>query len=174
MLTSVRCEWRLFRGRRFNWISHTWTHQNLDWLEGSECGGNRDTCRPTYERILAELTLNIRLAEGVKIKKSDYISAFRKMGFRPTPSKQMFGYPGNEDLAALHWSPTCLVTPEISGLWPASVPTLRGANQNGHVPNPKNAVSLQVRYGTVWHGHQGRADAVCTARRLSTTRASAR
>lgn len=62
---------------RFNWISHTWTHQNMDWLEPSECNGDKDTCHPTSERISAELELNIKLAEGVKIKKSDYISAFR-------------------------------------------------------------------------------------------------
>lgn len=59
--------------RRFNWVSHTWTHQNLDWLSPEDCHGIKDSCRPTYERVYAELEYNKKLAEGVAIGRNEYI-----------------------------------------------------------------------------------------------------
>ena len=28
----------------FDWVSHTWTHQHLDWLNGDECKGKESMC----------------------------------------------------------------------------------------------------------------------------------
>eukprot|EP00123_Amoebidium_parasiticum_P014073 comp22312_c0_seq1/m.33140 comp22312_c0_seq1/g.33140 ORF comp22312_c0_seq1/g.33140 comp22312_c0_seq1/m.33140 type:complete len:444 (-) comp22312_c0_seq1:33-1364(-) len=48
----------------FNWVSHTWTHPNLDWASPDECNGSLFTCTRTYERILDELRFNQMFANG--------------------------------------------------------------------------------------------------------------
>lgn len=60
--------------------------------------------------------------------------ALHRNYFRSSPGDEMFGM--HPEFAANHWSPTCLVTPEISGLWPASRPTL-GQNHNGMYHHPR-------------------------------------
>lgn len=32
------------------WVSHTWTHQHLDWLNGDECGGKESMLMPSLVR----------------------------------------------------------------------------------------------------------------------------
>jgi len=99
----------------FHWISHTWSHQNLDWLNADQCpSGKPSSCRVSKERIQAEIRTNKLFATGHAIDPKDLVEGL-KVGLK-TPAGSMFG--NNTELYNLVFSEDAMVTPDISGLYP--------------------------------------------------------
>lgn len=61
----------------FNWVSHTWSHPNLDYLEPEECNGQLYKCATSPTRVQAELDYNLKTIAGVGINASDYLDVFK-------------------------------------------------------------------------------------------------
>lgn len=76
---------------RFNWISHTWTHQNLDWSTPDDCHGKVDSCRVPYQRIYDELKYNFMLAEGQSIPRNEYEGQLKYVLGSPLPEDPKTG-----------------------------------------------------------------------------------
>ncbi|KNC77612.1 hypothetical protein SARC_09927 [Sphaeroforma arctica JP610] len=110
----------------FNWVSHTWTHQNLDWLEAVECNNLEKECNPDADRYTAELSYNIRVAEGLEVDNYGSLVPVWE-GNEMTPAGIM---PMNTT-----FSRNSLVTPEISGLWPASYDSTPPAGRKAYNKN---------------------------------------
>eukprot|EP00123_Amoebidium_parasiticum_P011623 comp20819_c0_seq1/m.27453 comp20819_c0_seq1/g.27453 ORF comp20819_c0_seq1/g.27453 comp20819_c0_seq1/m.27453 type:complete len:761 (-) comp20819_c0_seq1:211-2493(-) len=122
----------------FNWLSHTWTHQQLDWLNPSDCNGTANKCQPTANRVNAELLANQMLAVGQEVDAASLDPAYQ--WHIKTPAGHMFY--NQPKLADEHYSPECVITPEISGLYPASYNMSRW-NGNGGYPRPRDTVAIQ-------------------------------
>eukprot|EP00123_Amoebidium_parasiticum_P009046 comp19190_c0_seq1/m.21901 comp19190_c0_seq1/g.21901 ORF comp19190_c0_seq1/g.21901 comp19190_c0_seq1/m.21901 type:complete len:766 (-) comp19190_c0_seq1:210-2507(-) len=123
----------------FLWVSHTWTHQNLDWSTPDLCNGSMWTCPTNGLRLNEELSFNDKFIRGIGVPAAGYKSDLKNSGMRDTPAQKMF-YNDPEGLAS-HYSPSCLVPPEISGLWPAAVPA--PANRAPRAL-PKNTVAMKA------------------------------
>ncbi|KNC80788.1 hypothetical protein SARC_06867 [Sphaeroforma arctica JP610] len=126
----------------FNWVSHTWSHMNMDWLEDWQCDGQHKVCHPLPEHYDAELGYNQKVARGEGIASDEYIELY--YGEDATPPHQFLD--NRTELMQYHYSVKSLVTPEISGLWPASY---NGTPPTGRVPYLKNTLffSKLVEYG---------------------------
>ncbi|KNC78663.1 hypothetical protein SARC_08911 [Sphaeroforma arctica JP610] len=109
----------------FFWVSHTWTHVNMDWVDSAK------TTHPDAVRYDAEFDYNKRVVRGEGIATEEYIDAWA--GYPATPSGQFL----NNDpiLMKNNFSPHSLVTPEISGLWPKD---FNGKVADGRKAYPKN------------------------------------
>eukprot|EP01134_Creolimax_fragrantissima_P005310 CFRG5310T1 len=124
---------------RFNWISHTWTHQNLDWLENFDCNGETNVCHPDEERYENEFQLNIDVAQDKEVGNPTYPNPWEDFS-SSTPSGSLFS---NEEERTLRWSRHSLVPPEISGLWPNWMPVPEEFT-SFRKPNPKNTLLFEV------------------------------
>ncbi|KNC84043.1 hypothetical protein SARC_03730 [Sphaeroforma arctica JP610] len=126
----------------FDWMSHTWTHMNMDWLEDWQCDGKHKECNPLPEHYDAELGYNQKVARGEGIASDEYIDLY--YGQIATPPHQFLD--NRTELMENNYSPKSLVTPEITGLWPASY---NGTPPVGRKPYLRNTLffSKLVEYG---------------------------
>eukprot|EP01134_Creolimax_fragrantissima_P007186 CFRG7186T1 len=115
----------------FNWISHTWTHMNMDYLEDWQCNGQHKVCHPTAEMYDAELGYNKMVARGEGIASSEYIPLY--YGLSPTLPHLFLD--NRTDLMENNYSPHSLITPEITGLWPASYNATPPAGRKPYLKN---------------------------------------
>eukprot|EP00123_Amoebidium_parasiticum_P016468 comp23441_c0_seq1/m.39093 comp23441_c0_seq1/g.39093 ORF comp23441_c0_seq1/g.39093 comp23441_c0_seq1/m.39093 type:complete len:750 (-) comp23441_c0_seq1:163-2412(-) len=115
----------------FNWISHTWTHTHMDWLDVCPTPGG---CRTPADRIAAELQNSVKLATGQAVPNNPSMYP----GLVDSPAGQLFG--SKNDLAATRLSLKSMVTPEISGLYPFNFT----GHYGGRTPVPGNKVALKV------------------------------
>jgi len=123
---------------RFNFVSHTWTHQNLDWIDAWACDGKSNVCQPDYRRIMMELNYNLKAANGEEV-----VPEKPWFGYAKTPADSIFG--GDQKLKNARFSRHSLVCPEISGLRPASQPEKGWSKKDGgRKPNPKNEVLFRA------------------------------
>eukprot|EP00123_Amoebidium_parasiticum_P011298 comp20631_c0_seq1/m.26702 comp20631_c0_seq1/g.26702 ORF comp20631_c0_seq1/g.26702 comp20631_c0_seq1/m.26702 type:complete len:802 (-) comp20631_c0_seq1:554-2959(-) len=125
----------------YNWISHTWTHQNLDYLEPNECNNQQYVCRVPPNRVEEEIAHNVLLIQGKPVPVSADRSDLKELQMAATPGQQMFY--NDPDGLAERFSRSCLVPPEISGIWPASV-----IPPENRIPKaiPNNTQSLMALY----------------------------
>ncbi|KNC86680.1 hypothetical protein SARC_01186 [Sphaeroforma arctica JP610] len=100
---------------QFYWVSHTFTHMNMDKLDSVQCTNNETVCRPDAAIYDAELTYNQKVARGEPLYSDDMIPLYK---LNPGTEPGQF-LNNNTDLLKNNYSPHALVTPEISGLWPA-------------------------------------------------------
>ncbi|KNC85425.1 hypothetical protein, variant [Sphaeroforma arctica JP610] len=124
---------------RFNWVSHTWTHQNMDWLETFDCNGQANECHPDEARYIHEFQYNIDVVEDRVVGSPSYAAPWEDFG-NATPAMSLFN---NNDEREERWSRHSLVTPEISGLWPDWFPIPRAYTEY-RKPNPKNELLFKM------------------------------
>eukprot|EP00123_Amoebidium_parasiticum_P009305 comp19389_c2_seq1/m.22403 comp19389_c2_seq1/g.22403 ORF comp19389_c2_seq1/g.22403 comp19389_c2_seq1/m.22403 type:complete len:705 (-) comp19389_c2_seq1:21-2135(-) len=122
----------------FNWVSHTFMHTNMDWLDKAECGGKPSTCPTSRARNDLELSINRMIADGKAVNISDMASEPACAAFNVTPACQIFGC--NDVLKNERYSPESLITPQISGLFPKSapVPEPDPTYSDAPLPRPRN------------------------------------
>eukprot|EP01134_Creolimax_fragrantissima_P000839 CFRG0839T1 len=99
----------------FSWISHTWTHMNMDWLAEDQCAEGYKMCHPNATVYDAEMQYNQMIARGEGINSTEYIWLY--YGDQATPPHQFLD--NRTELLENNYSPISMVTPEISGVWPA-------------------------------------------------------
>eukprot|EP00124_Ichthyophonus_hoferi_P002031 Ihof_evm3s125 gene=Ihof_evmTU3s125 len=126
----------------FNWVSHTWSHQQLDWLNKNQCDGRKDVCHTGPERIRAEIKANRMIALGKYVNATQLCPKGLSKEVA-TPPGQMFYQ--KLDLYKKCFSFSGLVTPEISGLYPKNYNISKWNKLNGK-PNPGNFKLMQ----TLW------------------------
>eukprot|EP01134_Creolimax_fragrantissima_P004110 CFRG4110T1 len=119
----------------FNWLTHAWTHMNMDWLSKEQCNGKAETCHPTAEQYDAEFGYNMKLVRGEAIASEDYIELYTYRN--ATPAGQFFN--NSQELIQNNWSPKSMVTPEISGLYPANY----DSEHDGRKPYPNNTLFME-------------------------------
>lgn len=107
---------------KFNWISHTYSHQHLDWL--NNCGNGAPTCIKTSpEKVQSELQRNVDLIDG--------------------STGHMFV--DDPEGLAKYFSSKSMVTPEISALVPAGYTPVAGEDAGVRIyGRPRNVESLTV------------------------------
>ncbi|KNC81259.1 hypothetical protein SARC_06405 [Sphaeroforma arctica JP610] len=117
----------------FYWMQHTWTHANMDWLGDSQCAEGHKMCNPNATHYDAELGYNQKLARGEGINSSDYMYLY--YGMPSTPAGEFLN--NRPELMENNYSPHTLITPEISGLWPASYDynTIRDPTRKPYLKN---------------------------------------
>eukprot|EP01134_Creolimax_fragrantissima_P007443 CFRG7443T1 len=120
----------------FYWVSHTWSHMNMDWLIASQCNGRAKACHSTKEIYDAEFQYNQMLARGEGISSTEYIHLY--IGRSSTPDGEFLD---NRPHLRKNYSPFSLVTPEISGIWPANY---NGNPPVGRKPYLKNEVFMKT------------------------------
>eukprot|EP00123_Amoebidium_parasiticum_P013825 comp22170_c0_seq1/m.32532 comp22170_c0_seq1/g.32532 ORF comp22170_c0_seq1/g.32532 comp22170_c0_seq1/m.32532 type:complete len:798 (-) comp22170_c0_seq1:288-2681(-) len=127
----------------YNWVSHTFSHQNLDYLEPSQCNGQSNTCVTEPLRVEEEITFNAEVGRGEFVDKHKFRSSLRTIGYASVDAGEMFA--NDPTGLANHFSPSCLVPPAISGIWPGSVTP--PANRDPK-PIPRNVGTIQALYKT--------------------------
>eukprot|EP00123_Amoebidium_parasiticum_P011511 comp20753_c0_seq1/m.27200 comp20753_c0_seq1/g.27200 ORF comp20753_c0_seq1/g.27200 comp20753_c0_seq1/m.27200 type:complete len:872 (-) comp20753_c0_seq1:715-3330(-) len=126
----------------FNWVSHTFTHRHLDYMDKEQCNNTDNVCPVSPERLSLEITLNNKAAMGEPIP-SFPMGGVYPYGLNGSPGGGMFY--GKEWLAANIYSPKSLVTPEISGLYPRGFKR-SDWNGAGRPPRPGNFEAMQAIY----------------------------